>query len=74
MKGATSGAYAARTADAVAGPTPFKTVSSDTAFDTSGSDPKAFREEDSTASSSSDDTNSSNRGLEKITTNAGQLP
>lgn len=42
MNGATSGAYAAKTADAVAGPTPFNTVSSEIAFETFGNDSKAL--------------------------------
>ena len=42
INGAVSGAYAARTAEAVAGPTPFKTVSSVTAWEMSGGDWKAF--------------------------------
>lgn len=42
MKGATSGAYAASTAEAVAGPTPLSTVRSEIALEISGRDWKAF--------------------------------
>ena len=63
MKGATAGSKAARTAEAVAGPTPLRTVSSETAFETSGRERNAFWEADFTDSSSRDDTNPSSRGL-----------
>jgi len=69
MKGATSGAYASRIEDAVAGPTPFRIVSSVTALEMSGRDLKAFSDADFTRASSSDETKSSNLGL-KFTDNS----
>lgn len=51
MKGVTSSAYIASTADGVSGPTPFSTISSPTTRARSGSTVKALRESDSTAES-----------------------
>ena len=64
MNGAKSGAKAANTAEAVAGPTPLSTVSSETALEISGSDLNAFSDADFTTASSKDETKSNKRGLE----------
>lgn len=66
MKGVKWGAKAAKTAEAVAGPTPFNTLSSETAFDTSGRLWKAFWEADFTTTSSREETKSNRRGLKHI--------
>ncbi|EMS66132.1 hypothetical protein TRIUR3_01284 [Triticum urartu] len=63
MKGATSGAWAASTADAVAGPTPLSTVSSVMALLRSGSAANALRDADSTTLSSKLLTKSISLGL-----------
>jgi hypothetical protein len=63
MKGVKLGAKAAKTAEAVAGPTPFNALNSVIAFDISGRLSKAFSEARFTTSSSSEETKSNKRGL-----------
>lgn len=63
IKGVKFGAKAAKTAEAVAGPTPFNALSSEIAFDISGRLSKAFSEARLTTSSSSAETKSNKRGL-----------